>query len=240
MLSPSLHISDARLASRTIGGRAALSGIFSSGAHGVQVLGGRAGSIRARRFQLPVRQPARSALLDWRRGRRKDTPLNWSLTMPNIPGASAPPPARCKVSTASPLTESPPWPLSGWCCSTHSTRRTLPSTRRLSHDLAFLAYRRMLAGLYDAQDALHGDASKLPAAVAAFLATVHRECQQPSPNQFRLHRRRRSLRAVLRRLDDRHQPSGRRSVPRGPAADCCQAGSLHHRGTGDGRPEQRH
>ncbi|WP_291993282.1 hypothetical protein [Candidatus Accumulibacter sp. ACC003] len=42
---------------------------------------------------------------------------------------------------------------------------------RLSHDLA-LAYRRMLDDLYDVQDALHGDASKLPAALAAFLDTA--------------------------------------------------------------------
>ena len=102
-----------------VGGWPPQCGIFSSVVHGVQVLGGRAGGFAPCRCQLPVRQPARSALLDWRRGRRKDTPLNWSLTMPNIPGASAPPPARCKVSTASPLTESPPWP-----CRAGAARRT--------------------------------------------------------------------------------------------------------------------
>jgi len=48
---------------------------------------------------------------------------------------------------------------------------------RLSHDLA-IAYRRMVEDLYDVQDALHGDASKLPAALAAFLATIEGECQQ--------------------------------------------------------------
>jgi hypothetical protein len=42
---------------------------------------------------------------------------------------------------------------------------------RLSLDLA-LAYRRMLEDLYDVQDALHGDSSKLPAALAAFLDTA--------------------------------------------------------------------
>lgn len=48
---------------------------------------------------------------------------------------------------------------------------------RLSQDLA-LAYRRMLEDLYHVQDALHGDASKLPAALAAFLATVEGGCEQ--------------------------------------------------------------
>lgn len=47
---------------------------------------------------------------------------------------------------------------------------------RLSHDLA-LAYRRMLEDLYNIQDALHGDASKLPAALAEFLSMVD-EAQQ--------------------------------------------------------------
>lgn len=48
---------------------------------------------------------------------------------------------------------------------------------RLSLDLA-VAYRRMLEDLYGVQDALHGDASKLPAALAAFLATAEGGCQQ--------------------------------------------------------------
>ena len=48
---------------------------------------------------------------------------------------------------------------------------------RLSLDLA-VACRRMLEDLYDVQDALHGDASKLPAALAAFLATAEGGCQQ--------------------------------------------------------------
>jgi len=51
---------------------------------------------------------------------------------------------------------------------------------RLSLDLA-VAYRRMLDDLYDVQDALHGDASKLPAALATFLATVEGGCQQCAP-----------------------------------------------------------
>ena len=42
---------------------------------------------------------------------------------------------------------------------------------RLSHDVA-VAYRRMLDDLYNVQDALHGDASKLPAALAGFVSTV--------------------------------------------------------------------
>lgn len=48
---------------------------------------------------------------------------------------------------------------------------------RLSHDLA-AAYRRMLEDLYDVQDALHGDASKLSVALAAFLATVEGQGQR--------------------------------------------------------------
>ncbi|EXI90198.1 MAG: hypothetical protein AW11_00901 [Candidatus Accumulibacter regalis] len=40
---------------------------------------------------------------------------------------------------------------------------------RLSHDVA-VAYRRKLDDLYNVQDVLHGDASKLPAALAGFLS----------------------------------------------------------------------
>lgn len=48
---------------------------------------------------------------------------------------------------------------------------------QLSHE-ATLAMRRVIDDLYKVQDALHGDASKLPAALAAFLATVEGGCQQ--------------------------------------------------------------
>ena len=46
--------------------------------------------------------------------------------------------------------------------------RLVVNEAHLSHDMA-IALWRVVDDLYDVQDALHGDASKLPAALASFL-----------------------------------------------------------------------
>jgi len=53
---------------------------------------------------------------------------------------------------------------------------------RLSHGGA-VAYRHMLDDLYNVQDALHGDASKLPAALAGFLSMVDEAQQAASEDE---------------------------------------------------------
>jgi hypothetical protein len=80
---------------------------------------GLVGDLRVCRFLFPVRQPARFRPPVWRRGRRKTQPRIGITPCPPSPAPARANPARFKVSTASHLTASPPWPLSVWFARRH-------------------------------------------------------------------------------------------------------------------------